>query len=96
MSCLERLRALVLSSLVKTGLRGDLIALCSFLKRESGEGGAGLCCVRTNYKMRGNSTKLLQVKLNWILGKIYLLYEWSNTGTGLLQARLMPHACHCS
>ncbi|KAK4806977.1 hypothetical protein QYF61_027344 [Mycteria americana] len=52
MSYEERLRTLGLSSLEKRRLRGNLIALYSFLRRGSGEGGADLS--------HGNGSKLLQ------------------------------------
>lgn len=39
MSCEERLRSLRLSSLEKKSLRGDVIALCNFLRKRSAEGG---------------------------------------------------------
>jgi len=53
-SCEEWLRALGLSSLEKRRLRGDLIALCSFLRRASGKGGAELCSLVSSDGTRGS------------------------------------------
>jgi len=39
-----------LLSLKKKRPRGDLIALCNFLRRGSGKGGAGLCSLITDDK----------------------------------------------
>lgn len=32
----------------------------------------------------------------WVLGKISVIWEWSNTGTGFLQRWLMLHVYQCS
>ncbi|PKU43025.1 hypothetical protein llap_6660 [Limosa lapponica baueri] len=56
----DRLRTLDLSSLEERSPRGDLIALCTFLRRESGEGGADLFSLGSSYRTRGNGSKLHQ------------------------------------
>lgn len=58
MSCEKRLRTLGLSTLQKKGLRGDLIALCKFLRRGSGKGGAELFSLVSSDRMHGNGSKL--------------------------------------
>ncbi|KAK4825707.1 hypothetical protein QYF61_002066 [Mycteria americana] len=58
MSSDERQRTLGLSSLERRRLRGDFIALYSFLRRGSGEGGAGLFSLGSSAGTVGNGSKL--------------------------------------
>ncbi|KAK4808052.1 hypothetical protein QYF61_017072 [Mycteria americana] len=60
MSCEERPRALGLSPLERRKLRGNLIALCSFLRRGCGEGGADPFSLGSRDRMAGNGSKLRQ------------------------------------
>ena len=58
MSYEEQLRTLGLSSLERRRLRCDLIALYSFLRGGSGEGGADLFSLVSTDRMRGTASKL--------------------------------------
>ena len=60
-SCEEQLRTPEgLARLEKRRLRGDLIALCGFLRRGRGEGGAELCSLGYRGRMPGNGSELRQ------------------------------------
>ncbi|KAK4823932.1 hypothetical protein QYF61_008318 [Mycteria americana] len=56
----EQLRTLGLSSLERRRLKGNLMALYSFLRRGSGEGGADLFSLVSSDRMHGDGSKLRQ------------------------------------
>lgn len=64
MFCEEQLRTLSLSNLEKRKLRCNYLALYSFLRRGSGEGGAELFCLGTSDRTRGNIPKLHEERIS--------------------------------
>lgn len=58
-NCEEWLGTLGLSSLNKRKFRGDLVALCSFLRRGIMKGGAEISSLGSSGRMHGNGTSLL-------------------------------------
>ncbi|KGL80879.1 hypothetical protein N309_05168, partial [Tinamus guttatus] len=68
----ERLRELGLFSLEKRRLRGNLISINKYLKRESEEDGTGLFSLVATDRTRGNSQKLKHQKFHRNLRKNFL------------------------
>jgi len=100
MSYGEWLRTWGLSSLENRRLRWDLIALCSFLRRGCGEGGAGLFSPGSSHRMRGSGSKLCQRRLRVDRRKHFcterLLKHWNRLAREVVDAPSLAVFKRCS
>jgi len=91
-----RLRSLGLFRLEKRRLRGDLIAVCTFLKVGSGGGATHLHFLVTSDGTRGKGMKLRQGKFRLDMRKRFFRERMIVTGTGSPGKWSWHHTCQKS
>lgn len=81
MSYEERQRTSCISSLKNKRLIGDLIALCSSLRKGNAEEEVSFFSLEPVTEHTGLAQSCVRGGSDWMLGKMYLLCKWLNTGT---------------
>lgn len=86
----EQVRDLGLFSLEKERLRGDVTALCNYLKRSCNKVGASLFANAPSNGIKWNLLKMHQERLDWILGKKVFSGRIVKHWNRLLKQRWIP------